>query len=232
MIPETSSLFSTPTAGTQTQSAQSRLASDFNSFLSLLTTQLQHQDPLSPLESTEFTSQLAQFAQVEQGIGTNDRLDQLLRNSGQQNLEQNSDVIGKWVEIQGQQVTLQEQGSAWLGFRLPEATEQVAVQIADAQGRVVRTALISGQSGANRLLWDGATDAGTPAPPGQYFFGFQAINAQGQELNVTPTQRAQVSEVVLEDGVVRLVIANQKYTWSDIFGLVAAPDPITLPDLT
>ena len=69
--------------GNNTNAASASLASDFDNFLVLLTTQLQNQDPLNPTDSTEFTNQLVQFSQVEQGINTNQKLDALLQQFNQ-----------------------------------------------------------------------------------------------------------------------------------------------------
>ena len=71
-------LTSTATSAAKTQAQSVKLAEDFTQFLTLLTTQLQNQDPLNPMDSTEFTNQLVQFSQVEQSINTNQKLDDLL----------------------------------------------------------------------------------------------------------------------------------------------------------
>ena len=85
-------------SGSATLAGRKSLASNFDTFLSLLTTQMKNQDPLSPMDSTEFTNQLVQFAQVEQQINSNESLTNLIGLS-QQNIVTNSvNYIGKTVE--------------------------------------------------------------------------------------------------------------------------------------
>ena len=106
-------------------------------FLRLLTTQLQHQDPLEPLENTEFTSQMAQFTSLGEQQRSNELLEQLLRSQGVNQLNQAVSYIGKQVVISGNQ-TAAEEGTATVRFQLAEAAN-VDINLYDSAGTVVNT---------------------------------------------------------------------------------------------
>src|ERR1044071_1210572 len=78
VTPTTSAANAASQAASQAGSAQKTLASNFDTFLSLLTTQLKNQDPMSPMDSNQFTQQLVQFSQVEQQINSNKNLESLI----------------------------------------------------------------------------------------------------------------------------------------------------------
>src|SRR5690554_3558349 len=96
------------------------LADNFDNFLKLLTTQLQHQDPLSPLDPTQFTEQLVQFSGVEQAIKTNEALGQLIALISADRLARAADYVGAEVEAAGQTVRLRDTGSAAFHYRLDQ----------------------------------------------------------------------------------------------------------------
>jgi len=142
------------------------LTSNFNDFLSLLTTQLQNQDPTSPMDTNQFTSQLVQFTAVAQQIQSNTTLGQLLTASVAQQLGQASSLIGKAVSFSGGTLPLQN-GMATVDFQPPGA-EAVQIAVSDANGNVVRNATVNATAGANTWTWDGTNNAGTKLSDGAY----------------------------------------------------------------
>ena len=157
-----------PLAGSATQqgdelNAQSA-AADFESFLTLLTAQLRNQDPLSPLDSTEFVAQLASFSSVEQLIGTNERLDALATQSLSGDIASFAAWIGRQVtSVDG---TFRSTGDE-VTFGIPEVAnaDQTEVAVMDPlTGSVLRTFLLP-PDGANQGVWDGEDQLGNAISP-------------------------------------------------------------------
>ena len=165
-----SSASTTSTSSTSSASSSAstltQLAGNFNDFLQLLTTQLKNQDPTSPLDTNQFTSQLVQFTSVAEQISTNTTLGQLLTSSLAQQLTQASDLVGQSVKISGGTLPLQN-GSAQVDFQTT-TDEPVQIAVSDSNGNVVQTATVNAASGSNTWTWDGTTSSGGTAPNGNY----------------------------------------------------------------
>src|SRR5262245_29800369 len=110
------------TTGTTTGSSTSmgKLTENFDQFLALLTTQLKNQDPLSPMDSSEFTNQLVQFAGVEQQIATNKNLESLVTLQKSSQVMGALELMGKKVEVSGTTVPLQDKSATFV-YTLPKA---------------------------------------------------------------------------------------------------------------
>ena len=115
-------------AGTQSADDQARLEEDLNQFLTLLVTQLENQDPLDPMDSTEFTSQLVQFASVEQQIKQNTNLEQLVGLQQNNQISSMVNFIDKLVEVEGQSIPL-EDGQAEFTYTLPVNAKSASIII-------------------------------------------------------------------------------------------------------
>jgi flagellar basal-body rod modification protein FlgD len=164
------------------QSSQAKLTGDLKSFLTLLTTQLKHQDPLEPVDSTEFTAQLAQFAAVEQGIQTNSNLEKLINLSlANQSLAAVS-YLGKYVEASGDGFSLKN-GSGTFAYSLPQTAEGVAIQIKNEAG--ITVAVKSGETGIGKhtFTWDGKNSQGLQLPDGKYSVVVSAADKDGQPID-------------------------------------------------
>ena len=146
--------------------ALSSLTSNYNQFLTLLTTQLQNQDPTSPMTSDTFTSELAQFAGVEQQIQTNTNLTQLLSLNQDSEVSQGTSLVGRQAVASSSQLPLQN-GSAELQIS-PASAETVGIAITDSAGSVVRTQTLSLPAGTTTWAWNGQDDSGNTLPDGSY----------------------------------------------------------------
>jgi flagellar basal-body rod modification protein FlgD len=155
----------TPAAATAT-AAPNTLAGNFNTFLTLLTTQLQNQDPTSPLDTNQFTSQLVEFASVEQQINTNANLGTLIGLGQASALTQSAAMLGRQVSVSSPQLALQN-GSARIQYAL-SAAQPVSVSITSATGAPLYQATLEGASGNNAWTWNGITSDGSQAPDGLY----------------------------------------------------------------
>ncbi len=143
-----------------------KLAGNFTDFLSLLTTQLKNQDPTSPMDTNQFTSQLVQFTSVSEQISTNATLGQLLTASLAQQLGQASSLVGTQVSFSGGTLPLQK-GVARVDFQSGGA-QPVQISVSDASGSAVRTETVNATDGANTWSWDGTGPNGAKMPDGAY----------------------------------------------------------------
>ncbi|MBV8169131.1 MAG: hypothetical protein JO021_20220, partial [Alphaproteobacteria bacterium] len=164
----TSSSTSTTSSGTSSADAINKLSGDFNNFLTLLTTQLKNQDPLSPMDSTQFTQQLVAFTRVEQQINTNTKLDTLIGLDKSGLMTGAAAYIGTEVEATSGNVWLPQTGGTSIGYVLPQGVTAAAMAIYDASGNVVRSGTVPIQQGHNVVSWDGTNNQGTAQPSGLY----------------------------------------------------------------
>jgi flagellar basal-body rod modification protein FlgD len=200
------------TTGT-TSSAESRLVGDYDSFLLLLTTQLKNQDPLAPLDATQFVSQLSQFASVEQMIVSNQKLDQIVSSLGANSIMADIGLIGRTVEVPGSMAELHD-GSLSLRYSLAKDAEQAGVVIRDAEGNIVRTLPVSTSAGEHGLTWDGTDDDGDQLDDGIYTFTFGAADAEGKPVATQSYVTAAVMRVETTASGSSLVLSNGQSTTS------------------
>lgn len=177
-------------------------------FLKMFVAQLQNQDPLNPADGTEFLAQLSQLTQVEQAYNTNTNLQNLL--TAQTNVMTLSAVsfIGKEITTEGSKIVLGSGDQPVLNYTLPQAMEQVSVQIKDATGSTVRT-LTAGAStsGQHAISWDGKDANGLPVQPGTYTFSVAGL-ANGQQVAGTPLVKGLVDGVRLDGSSPVLTVAG------------------------
>ncbi len=164
-------------AAPQTGSALTALSGNFGDFLKLLMTQLQHQDPTSPLDTNQFTSELVQFSAVEQQINTNTSLTKLIQLTQASEVMQASAMTGKRVTVASDQIALQN-GKGTIQFTAP-ATEQVAVGIYSDTGAKLRDATFVANKGSNTWTWDGTDGSGRTLPDGAYRVALAGANSDG-----------------------------------------------------
>src|ERR1051326_9207360 len=136
MPPVSAASSSVPATTSQSASPLASLSSNFGNFLNLLMTQLKYQDPTSPMDANQFTSELVQFSSVEQQISTNSNLSQLIQLTQSADVIQASSLIGKQVSVQSKQVPLQN-GSGMLNF-VASTAEPVTITLTNASGASLR----------------------------------------------------------------------------------------------
>ncbi len=181
---------------------------DFNTFLKLLVAQLKNQDPLNPLEGTEFTGQIAQFSALEQQINSNNYLSQLLeqRDYGQTSLAVS--YIGKVALAPGDTMAIGKSGGSEFAYSLEKTASSVEITIRDKDGKVVKTQTGDGTTGNHIVTWDGKNDAGTQVAEGNYTVSVRAIDSAGAVLPNTVMTYGVVSSVITEDGNASLVMTD------------------------
>lgn len=159
------------------QNALLSLTNNFQDFLSLLTTQLQAQDPTNPMDTNAFTTQLVQMANVEQQISTNTNLTNLIQVTQGSAILQSSSMVGKTVLVSSNEMSLQN-GTAGLQFTAP-AAEPVAIAVYDANNNKVLDGTVQAVSGVNNWTWNGQNADGTTMPDGLYKVAVIGANQDG-----------------------------------------------------
>ncbi len=142
------------------------LAGNFQDFLKLLMTQLQNQDPTSPMGTNQFTNQLVQFADVEQQINTNGSLTKLIEATQGNAVLQSAALVGKQVQVASDQLALQG-GKVELDFNTA-APQPVNIGIYSDKGAKLQEVTVSAGAGSNSWAWDGRDSNGTMLPDGSY----------------------------------------------------------------
>lgn len=193
----------TATAGTATTGLGSGAQDIEDTFLTLLVTQLQNQDPLNPMENAELTSQLAQISTVEGIENLNASLEAMLASYASSQVLQAAGLIGHEVLVDGSALQLAA-GVAGGAAQLPQTADQVTVKIYDANGNVVQTLALGEQSaGIVEFVWDGSDSAGQTLADGKYSFTVTAT-ADGEYVEATPLSLATVGSVAVQGGTVLL----------------------------
>ena len=184
----------TATAATGSSAGKATLGSNFNTFLTMLTTQLKHQDPLSPMDSTQFTNQLVQFSSVEQQINANSNLEKLIKLQQTAQTSQGISYLGQTVEVAGNDLALQD-GSASLSYTLPKEARDVKIQIKDSAGKTVNTITGEAASGRHDISWNGKDSDGKQLDDGRYSVQVVATGSDGTAITTTGTTFGRVTKV-------------------------------------
>lgn len=155
------------------------LADNFDTFLKLLTTQLQNQDPLSPLDSNEFTQQLVQFSQVEQSIATNKNMEKAidLLSAGR-----NADAVsylGKNISAKGDSTYLTGGAAVW-SYQFDAPVASTAITVTDAAGKLVYVGSGSTDTGLHDFEWNGTDNTGNALPDGEYTIAVTGKDTDGK----------------------------------------------------
>lgn len=211
----TTSSSSSTASGTN---ALTQFSSNFQDFLTLLTTQLQNQDPLNPMDSTQFTSQLVQFTGVEQGILQNQNLQQLIALQSNTQLANDVGYLGTQVNDSGNKVVLSG-STGTINYDVTNAaTAKVVVTITDSNGNVINTLTNSSPaSGQQSIQWNGTNAAGTVVADGTYNVKIQGFDAQGNPVTVTTGTSGTVTNVSMVNGQVMLTLqSGQQIPVSDV----------------
>lgn len=196
--------------------AVSKLNADFDMFLKLLTAQMQNQDPLDPMDTSEYTQQLVQYSQVEQSIEQTGTLKSILASLGTQNLTQASSLLGKLVEADSATAGLTAEVPAQWSWEADRSVATMTATILDKNGRIVDTRTIESNSASGALQWDGATSTGKEMGPGSYTMELVAKDASGTVVPVTVHAFGLVSDVQLQNGNVTLTVNGEKVSTDDL----------------
>ncbi len=210
--------FKNPDSGGGTKEAATALADTFDTFLLLLTTQLKHQDPLDPMDSSEFTSQLVQFSGVEQSINTNKKLDQLVQLQTSSQLNSAVSFIGKTVEVVSDLLLLKD-GAAKISYGLDRNAAQTIISITDQNGRAVRSVQGETAAGRHEFEWDGRDSNGVQVPDGVYGFSVIATDGDDETIDTIAASFGRVTGVEVVENAPRLNIGELGVPFDAVFAV-------------
>ncbi|MCE2964460.1 MAG: hypothetical protein LW855_01540 [Alphaproteobacteria bacterium] len=191
---------------TNSQKATKVFGDNLNSFLKLLTTQLQNQDPLEPMDSAAFTNQLVQFANVEQAIGTNRNMEKLLTaTTANQNLGTLS-YLGKTVDANANTVFFNGTDNASFRYQSASDYARASVSIINEKGTTVRTLDVNPKKGVYTVNWDGKDTQGFKQPNGFYSVKVNGFDSKDKATRLSTVINGTVTAVGNENGQAMLTV--------------------------
>lgn len=191
--------------------SSSRLSADFDTFLTLLTTQLRNQDPLKPLDTEKFTEQLVQFAGVEQSIQTNQNLEALIALQSSSDNETALAMVGRDATVKTDVASFTGGEARWT-YELANAAAGATAQIVDSRGTVVATGAAHSEAGSHSFVWDGRQQNGATAADGAYRLVISAVDANEAALPVEVRTRGRVDAVAFDAAGPQIEIAGQRFS--------------------
>ncbi|MGE5537891.1 MAG: flagellar hook assembly protein FlgD [Gemmatimonas sp.] len=187
-------------------SGKNSIAGDFNSFLTLLTTQLKYQDPLSPMDTTQFTQQLAMFANVEQTSNVNTNIKSLITLSQGSQAAAAVNYIGKTVQVDNPTAALAKDGTAQFTYSLSGKSAATALVVSNSLGRPVYAGPGETNAGSHTFTWNGKDTNGNPLPAGNYTLSVSAADSNSKDIPVVVGSMGQVQGVDSSDGTLNLLV--------------------------
>jgi flagellar basal-body rod modification protein FlgD len=213
--PASSSSSSGSAASSATALANQQIAGNFQSFLTLLTTQLQNQNPLDPLDTNQFTQQLVEFAGVQQQLNTNDSLATLVSLQQTAQSTQALGFVGKTAVVDGSTATVINSAATW-DLNVPKDSN-LNITITSSTGQTVYSGTYAATAGDNQAFaWNGVGNDGTQWPDGQYKLTATAVDSSGNAVAITTQIQGVVSSVDLTQTPPLLTIDGQTYTVNQI----------------
>jgi flagellar basal-body rod modification protein FlgD len=203
--------------------AGANLAGNYNEFLQLLTTQLQHQDPTSPLDPNQFTQELVEFSSVEQQINTNTSLTTLISLQQTQQAASALQFIGATVAVSGTTAQLANGQANWNYSVTQPAT--ATINITNSSGSTVYSTSQTVQPGSQTFTWNGMDSQGNTYPSGAYTISISAVSSSGQTVPVTTQIQGVVTGVDVSTNPPNLTIAGQSYPLNQITQILSAGAP-------
>jgi flagellar basal-body rod modification protein FlgD len=197
-----------------------QLADNYQTFLSLLTTQLKNQDPLSPLDTNQFTQQLTQMTGVEQQLLSNQLLQQLVSQSQGGGLTGAVGLIGKTVSASDTSATLQG-GSATWQFSTASAPSSINATVSDSSGNIIWTGgLTPNGAGAQSFTWNGQNQAGVQQTNGgAYTLLINATDATGATIPVSTNITGTASAVQQVNGTTMVTVNGVQVPLNSVTGV-------------
>lgn len=185
---------------------------DQDDFLTILVAQLTHQDPLSPMEDTDMTSQLAEFSSLEQLTNINDGISGLSKSMTQSDMLSAVSFIGKEVKAEGYKISVTEGNASTIYYGFGEPVSSIKMNIYDGDGAIIKTIdLGSKEAGSYQYDWDGTNEGGEKMPDGQYGIGILGEDKEGKPVMVQTEISGRVDAVVNEGGTQYLRLKDGRF---------------------
>ncbi|MCX6640545.1 MAG: flagellar hook assembly protein FlgD [bacterium] len=207
------------------QSTGSNAAMDQADFLKLLMIQLAYQDPMNPVDSQQFSAQLAQFSQLEQLTQMNENLqmsqstNMILAQSVNNTMA--ASMIGRSVTAYGDQVELVDGAETMLNYNLGGAAQTVEITIKNEAGAVIRTIEAGPQSsGEQQFTWDGLDDEGNAMTDGVYTFSVSAKTGAGLAVQSTTYTCGTITGVTYTQGMPEFLVGSMQIALGDVYKIL------------
>lgn len=213
------------TQQSQTLSSSQSLASDFSSFLTLLTIQLQNQDPLSPMDSTEFTNQLVAFAGVEQQINTNQKLDSMVSLQLSNAMGSAIGYVGKNVSYLSSEFNFDGETPVEINYAYQGEPVEAMIRIENEEGDIVFETPADLDAGSNEFVWDGRGDDGELVPEGTYEIKIDALDIDGQPVESTTVVTGLVRGVETQNGIIFLLVGERAVALGTVINVSLFEEP-------
>lgn len=202
-------------SGTTNSTPTNATTSEQDQFLQLLITQIQNQNPLDPLDNAQFTSQLSQFAMLEELTAMNASLEQNMVYSQSLNNTMLLGMVGKHAVVEGNDVTMAD-GEATSSQIQSSAAGVATVEIANESGTVVATYTQEVAPGWNDLTWDGHLEGGDTAADGTYTVSVSVADRAGNDVSAVTYMSGIVQSIRFENNLALLNIGGRDYYASEI----------------
>jgi flagellar basal-body rod modification protein FlgD len=186
-------------------------------FLKLLIAQLKNQDPLSPMDSTQFTSQMAQFSSLEQLTNINTNLAGLAQVTSAINNSEAMGMIGKTVVAAGNTIGVTNGTPSPITFNLPSPSQTTNISVVDSSGKIVGSFQAGPLGAGNQTVrWNGKDASGNAVPDGAYTYAVNAADAGGNTINATTYLSGVVQSVSIQNGASMLNVGNSQVSLSSV----------------
>jgi flagellar basal-body rod modification protein FlgD len=205
---------------TTAEANKAKLAGNFDTFLTLLTTQLKNQNPLDPLDTNQFTQQLVQFAGVEQQINMNQQLTTLVAMQKATQATSAMSFLGSTATVDGDTTKLTNGTAVWTFAA--DKPANATINIKSANGQVAYSGAYPLNAGQQNFQWDGRDSGGTKWPDGDYTLSITAKDASGATVAVSSEVRGTVDSIDLTQNPPTLKIGGQSFTLDKIKQVVRA----------
>ncbi len=217
-----SSILGQGAPSSQATTSKASLAKNFDTFLNMLTTQLKNQDPLSPMDSTQFTNQLVQFANVEQGINMNANMEKLIGVNKTNLTAQAISYIGHVVEVPGGDLPLQD-GKGDFSYYLGGEARTAMVVIKSADGTIINSIPGATSAGRHEMSWDGKDANGKQLEDGHYIIEVVANDAEGNTVKNGVNCYGRVTDVASDPSGTLVAMGKVVTTVDDILTVREKP---------
>lgn len=202
-----------------TANSSAQLAEDFDDFLVLLTTQLQNQDPLSPMDSTEFTNQLVSFAGVEQQINQNQKLDSLVSLALGSSFSSALGYVGKNVSYVSSEAHFDGSTPIDVNYAISGDSVDTTINIFNSEGKVVYSQKVSDDDSVENFTWDGKDEDGNTVPAGTYEMRVDALDGQNNPLDTTTVVTGRVSGIETQNGTTFLLVGERAVSIGNVINV-------------
>ena len=202
-----------------TQAASTGLAEDFTEFLQLLTIQLQNQDPLSPMDTTEFTNQLVAFTGVEQQINTNQKLDDLVALQLGNTLGSALGYVGLDIAYVSSEFNFDGENPNTIRYSLNDQASSSTLRILDEGGDIVFETSAATAVGQNEFVWDGELTNGGTAIPGTYRVQIDALDSDDNPVTSTAVVTGRVTGVESQNGSIFAIVGERAVSLGNILSV-------------